>query len=87
MENIQLTNAIGLIAGGCTTMGFIPQLLKAFKSKSTKDISILMLIIITAGIALWLVYGFMVKALPVIVANFATLIFVLAIFVLKVKYK
>jgi len=79
--------ALGLIAGALTSTGFIPQLLKALKSKSTKDISLPMLLIIFTGVILWLIYGLIIKDLPIILANALTTALISAIIILKVRYK
>ncbi len=78
---------LGLVAGTLTTAAFFPQFLKAWKSKSTTDISLLMFIILSSGIFLWLIYGLLVHSWPVILANVVTLIIALAILSLKLKYK
>ncbi|MBC8278521.1 MAG: SemiSWEET transporter [FCB group bacterium] len=84
---MNLPDTIGLIAGFLTSTGFLPQFLKALKTKSTSDISAPMLLILAAGIILWLVYGLLVSAFPVIIANVLSLTFVTAILILKIKYK
>jgi len=78
---------LGLIAGTLTTASFLPQLIKTWKSKSTKDISLGMFIILCVGIFLWIVYGIFIRALPVIVANVTTFILAIAILYFKIKYK
>ena len=84
---MNLPDTIGLIAGFLTSTGFLPQFLKALKTKSTKDISSPMLLILAAGVILWIVYGVMVSALPVIIANVLSLTFISSILILKVKYQ
>ena len=84
---MNLPDTIGLIAGFLTSTGFLPQLLKALKTKSTKDISAPMLIILGIGVILWIVYGVMVSALPVIIANVLSLCFISSILILKMKYQ
>ena len=81
------TMILGLVAGTLTTAAFFPQFIKAWKSKSTTDISLLMFIILSTGIFLWLIYGLLVHSWPVILANVVTLIIALAILSLKLKYK
>jgi MtN3 and saliva related transmembrane protein len=78
---------VGLFAGGLTTLSFLPQLLKTWKTKSAEDVSLLMLVAFSTGVALWLIYGFMIGALPVVLANVITLVLALAILVLKIKYR
>jgi len=78
---------IGLIAGFLTSAGFLPQLLRTLKTKSASDISAPMLLILAAGVILWIVYGVLVSAFPVIIANILSLSFIVSILVLKVKYR
>ena len=77
---------IGLLAGTLTTIAFIPQLTKTWKSRSAKDISLGMFLIFCSGVLLWLVYGILMGALPIILANTVTLILSSAILLLKLKY-
>ena len=78
---------LGYIAGALTTLAFLPQLIKVVKSKSTKDISLLMFVVICTGISLWLIYGILIDSLPIILANMVTLIIAGAILVFKIKYR
>ncbi|MCX7703563.1 MAG: SemiSWEET transporter [Planctomycetota bacterium] len=87
MESVSVTEVIGFIAAVLTTGGFVPQVVKAIKTKSTKDISLGMYLTITLGVTLWLLYGILLRAAPVIVANGVTLILVSMMLVLKLKYK
>lgn len=77
------TELLGLIAGTLTTLAFLPQVIKTFKSRSAKDISLGMFILFSAGVALWLVYGIRLGAVPIIAANAVTLILSLAILAMK----
>jgi len=67
---------LGLVAGALTTISFLPQLIKAWKSRSTHDISIGMFSLLAVGIMLWLIYGVVTSDLSVILANSATFVFV-----------
>jgi len=78
-------NIIGFTAGTLTTIAFVPQAIKIWKTKSAKDISLGMFVILCTGISLWVIYGILVKSLPVVVANATTLVFTLSILVLKMK--
>lgn len=78
---------LGLVAGACTTIAFLPQVLKTWKSRSAKDLSLSMFSIFSLGVALWLVYGFMVQDIPVIAANLVTLLLASTLLVFKLKYK
>ena len=78
---------LGLAAGVLTTIAFLPQMLQIWQTKSAKDVSYVMLIVFMSGLLLWLVYGIILGALPVILANGVTLCFNLIILWLIIKYK
>ncbi len=78
---------IGLVAGTLTTGCFIPQVIKIIKDKSAKEVSLLMFLIIACGDFLWLIYGFYISSLPVILANAVSFVLICLIIALKVKYK
>ena len=78
---------LGLVAAVVTTSCFIPQVYKISKEKSTKDISLVMYLIMALGLSLWLIYGISIRSTPVTLANGITLILVLWIVALKLKYK
>ena len=78
---------IGFMAAALTTSSFLPQVIKAYKTRHTEDISILMYLILVFGIGLWLLYGIMISDLPIIAANGVTLVLVCSVFALKLKYK
>lgn len=77
---------LGLAAGTLTTAAFVPQLAKAWRSKSTGDLSWGMLITFSTGVLLWLIYGVWIDSLPVILANAVTLLLQAGIVSLKIKY-
>jgi MtN3 and saliva related transmembrane protein len=77
---------LGLTAGTLTTVAFIPQLAKAWTSKSTGDLSWGMVLTFSTGVLLWLIYGIWIDSLPVILANAVTLLLQLGIVSLKIKY-
>ena len=78
---------IGFFAAFCTTIAFVPQAIKVYKSKSTKDISLYMFLIFTIGVLSWLIYGIIIFNLPVILANAVTLALSLFILICKLRYK
>ena len=61
---------LGLLAGAITSMGFIPQLVRGFRTKKLDDVSYYMPLVLIIGMSLWLFYGMMRKDLSIIVANF-----------------
>jgi len=83
---MNLETTLGLVAGLLTTVAFLPQVWKVWKSRSARDISLPMYLIFTLGVALWLVYGLMTAALPIIVANAVTLLFAGAVLVMKLRF-
>ncbi|MBD2182456.1 SemiSWEET transporter [Planktothrix sp. FACHB-1355] len=84
---MDLLTVLGLLAGTLTTIAFLPQVIKTWKSKSAKDFSFGMLITFSLGVFLWLVYGIAKNDLPVIVANLLTFVLNLIIISLKTRYK
>ncbi len=78
---------LGLVAATLTTSAGIPQLIKIIKTKSTGDISLGMFVILTLGVFLWLIYGIIVKDIPIIAANTVSLVVSLSLLILKLKYK
>ncbi len=76
---------IGLAAAFCTTVAFLPQVIKTWQTRSTKDLSLSMFLVFTTGIFLWLVYGLAVHDIPLIVANGIT--FVLSGIILYFKLR
>jgi MtN3 and saliva related transmembrane protein len=83
---IDFITTLGLTAGLLTTIAYLPQLIKTWKSKSASDLSWSMLITLCTGIILWLVYGVYVQDIPLIAANIVTLLLASIILVLKIRY-
>ena len=84
---IDQNEIIGLIAAVCTTFAFIPQVMKVWKTKQTKDLSLRMYSIMFIGILLWLVYGIRIDSLSIILANAvtATLVGTILVYIIKGK--
>ena len=84
---IDQNEIIGLIAAVCTTFAFIPQVMKVWKTKLTKDLSLRMYFIMLVGILLWLVYGIRIDSLSIILANLvtATLVGIILVYIIKEK--
>ena len=78
-----MANTLGYFAGILTTLAFLPQALKAFRTRSTKDMSLTMWLLLCTGVFCWLIYGILLGAGPIIVANAATLILAGSVLVLK----
>ena len=76
---------IGYIAGVLTTIAFAPQLIKALNTKSTKDVSLLMLFCSTSGMVLWLFYGIQVNDPAIVAANSVSVLLAASLLGLKIK--
>ena len=81
------TSLVGLSAGCLTTLAFVPQVHKIWRSKSVHDLSQGMFTLFSVGVLLWLIYGVLIDALPAILANAITLLLSLAILLLKLHYR
>lgn len=81
------TLVLGLAAACLTTFAYLPQSVKAIKSRHTKDISLPMVIMLEAGLITWLAYGILINSIPIIAANTVSIIFMTIILILKIKYK
>ncbi len=84
---MQLTDIIGYAAAFLTTASFIPQAMHTFKTKDVRGISLGMYTAFVVGITLWLVYGLLLNAWPMILANAITLTLAVAILAMKLKYR
>ncbi len=78
---------IGLLAAMGTTIAFLPQVIKSWKTRKTRDISLPMYLVFSIGVFLWLIYGLLIKNLPIVLANGITFILALSILFLKIKHK
>ena len=78
---------IGLVAAVFTTISFLPQAVKTIKTKHTKDLSLGMYLVLTTGIFLWLLYGILIRDVPIIIANIITSVLTSTILILKIRYK
>lgn len=76
---------LGLCAGACTTLSFIPQLKKVLVTKSVKDISFQMYAMYCTGLTLWTIYGVLMHSISLILANFLTLLLAFSIVIMKIR--
>lgn len=84
MESYDL---VGVIAGTLTTLSFVPQVIKTWRSRSARDISTGMFLLFSLGVALWLIYGLAIQSMPIIVSNVLTLILSCSIIAMKIAFK
>lgn len=83
---MNLVEWVGGLAGTLTTIAFIPQVMKTWRSGSAEDISLFMFLLFSTGVALWLIYGIAIGSVPVIAANAVTLTLASSILALKIRY-
>lgn len=77
---------IGLVAASLTTFAFLPQSIRAIKTKHTKDLSLPTLIMLEVGIVIWIIYGFLISDIPLLAANTISFVFMTVTLRLKLKY-
>lgn len=87
MANPWWVEAMGLAAGTCTTLSLFPQVARIYRTKSAGDLSLLMFTVFGCGLILWLSYGIFTHSLSVILANAVSLLAVLAIVALALRYR
>ena len=78
---------LGLVAGTITSITFLPQVIKIWQTKSAKDLSLLMLLLLMLGVVLWLIYGLVVMSAAIIYTNSMVLAMSLIMLFFKVRYK
>ena len=83
---MEAVTILGFTAGMLTTISFLPQVIKTLKLKETKDISLWMYVILCIGVFSWLIYGLLIKDLPIIAANSISFLLVSIILFYKIKY-
>jgi len=78
---------LGLLAGSITTLAAVPQVVKTYRTKHARDISIWQPILLNMGMALWLLYGFLLRDIPLIMANSVSLLCYTSLIIMKVAYR
>ncbi len=78
---------LGIVAGILTTSGFVPQIIKTYKTKKVRDISLLMFILLLTGLLLWLIYGIIEKNIPILFTNITAITYVAILLSMKIKYR
>jgi MtN3 and saliva related transmembrane protein len=77
---------VGYLAAMVTTLSFVPQVVKSWRTKSVNDLSFVTLSAFTAGVFLWLIYGVILREFPIIAANAVTLALNATLVVLKLRH-
>ena len=78
---------LGTAAGTLTTIAFVPQVVKTWRTCSGEDISNGMFLLFSTGVMLWLLYGLALEAMPIVLANGVTLVLALAVLMLKYRFR
>lgn len=84
---MQASELIGYAAAALTTASFVPQALQTFRTRDVSGISLAMYSAFVCGISLWLVYGWLMQAWPVVLANTITLALAAAILAMKLRFR
>lgn len=79
-------DVLGLVAAALTTISFLPQAIRTWRLKQTRDISLPMYLLFCSGVFLWLAYGLLIKDLPLIIANCITAVLASMILFFKLRY-
>ena len=82
-----IATVIGFIAGTLTTVSFVPQVFKTFRTKRCDDLSWSMLLAFATGVFLWFVYGVLLHSAPIMLANLVTLLLLISLVVMKIRYR
>jgi MtN3 and saliva related transmembrane protein len=77
---------LGYVAGFCTTIAFLPQVVRTYKLKSAKDVSLGMYLVFCTGVIFWIFYGITKPSMPIILTNLATIILAGTMLVMKIMY-
>ncbi len=77
---------IGALAAAITTFAWLPQILKILRERRAGDISLITTSTLASGVFLWVLYGLAIGSLPVILANAVSLLFILSIVALKLRF-
>ena len=86
MSSFNYIDLFGFLAALLTTIAFLPQLYKTWQTKSAEDVSLVMLILFITGLICWIIYGFKINSIPILVANVVTFILNFSILILKIIY-
>ena len=81
------TQIIGIAAGIFTATSLLPQVIKTLKEKKAEDVSLLMLLVLQAGLILWVIYGFKREDMPIIITNCFSLLVNITMVILRIRYK
>jgi len=78
---------VGFGAGTLCTLAYFPQALHSFRTKSVRDLSLIMLLSLNVGLVLWVAYGFLIRSLPLILPNAITFFLAFPLLIMKIRYR
>ncbi len=81
-----LVEAVGSVAAMCTTISFLPQVVRTWRTRSVGDISLFMYLVLCIGLCLWLVYGLFIGSKPMIVANAVSLVLAGVVLAMRIMF-
>jgi len=84
---VNIVGVIGIVAGICTSVSLLPQLVKIIKEKKVEDLSLVMFLSLLIGLMLWVAYGFLRDDWPIIITNSFSVLLNFCILILKFKYQ
>jgi MtN3 and saliva related transmembrane protein len=82
-----IVDMIGAVAALCTTVSFLPQIARVYRTRHARDLSAPMYLIFSAGVFLWMCYGLLINSVCVVTANALALMMCLYILGMKIRYK
>lgn len=83
---VSVTILFGLAAAVCTTLAYLPQVVKTWRTRSTEDISLGMFAVMVLGLVFWLIYGLLLGDIPLILSNTATIVLAGTILYFKLRH-
>ena len=86
MSQFNYIDLFGFLAAFLTTIAFLPQLFKTWKTKSAGDVSLIMLVLFITGLICWIIYGIKINSFPILIANVVTFFFNFSILILKLSF-
>lgn len=84
---MNFVSLVGFGAGTLCTLAYLPQALHSFRTKSVRDISLIMLVSLNVGLVLWVAYGFLIRSLPIILPNAITFFLAFPLLIMKMRYR
>lgn len=83
---MSFVSLVGFGAGTLCTLAYLPQALHSFRTKSVRDLSLVMLLSLNVGLLLWVAYGFLIHSLPIILPNAVTFFLAFPLLIMKLRY-